>query len=415
MCSPVRQITLTLTACLATHLAGAASPVVHRITHLGPSARTSALIAPNAGYTGAAYQEALRQRAVRIKAAGSSPSPSNASIVWSDIGPDNVGGRINSLWIDPRSSSHILAASASGGLWQSNDGGSTWAAVSDFPGSLTTSAVAELPNGTLLVGTGDFNTAGGDGIMSSADGGNSWLPLSSTAPTSTAQYWALVNSLAVSASGGVVLAATGGSGVRGGIERSTDGGQTWSTVWPAAGSGGSSTSSSMDVIFDPENGADAIADDEHGGVIYSTDGGQTWSQATGLPGTAGARVAVTFDPSTSGSAYALVDNSPSSGDGSSSGPSGQVYHSTDGGKTWTLRADTTAFVNELTHNATGSLCDDVTGSLECQGWYDNVITVLPHATGNSPVIIAGGIDIFSSTDGGATWTETGDWISGKSD
>lgn len=390
--------------------------MVHRIVRLAPSTRNQALIPLKKGYAGAAYQDALRQRTLKLKATGSSPNPSNALIAWSEIGPDDVGGRINSLWIDPKNSSHILAASASGGLWQSNDGGSTWAAVSDFPGSLTTSAVAELPNGTLLVGTGDFNTAGGDGVMCSTDGGNSWLPLSSTRPTSAAPYWGLVNSLAISPSSGVVLAATGGSGVRGGIERSADGGQTWSTVWPATGSGGSSTSSSMDVTFDPENGADAIADDEHGGVIYSTDGGQTWSQATGLPGTAGARVAVTFDPSARGSAYALVDNNPSSGSsGSSSIPSGQVYHSIDGGKTWTLQADTAAFVNELTHTATGALCDDVTGSLECQGWYDNIITVLPHAAGASPVIVSGGIDIFRSTDGGTTWTETGDWINGQAD
>jgi photosystem II stability/assembly factor-like uncharacterized protein len=393
-----------LLLCAVASFAQATSPVVHRV-NLELRMRDRSLLLPDGSYAGAAYQKALRRRAVLVKAIAGA-SVSNASISWAELGPDDVGGRINSVWVDPESSSHILAASASGGLWQSNDGGSTWAAVSSFPGSLTTSSLAELSNGTLLVGTGDFNTAGGSGILSSIDGGTTWLPIASTAPTQSALYWAFVNSLAVSANG-VVLAATGISQYPGGIERSTDDGQTWTRVWPAGT--GNSTSSSMDVTFDPENPNAAIADDQNGGVIYSTDGGQTWSAGTGLPGTSGARVAVAFDPSVGGSAYALVDNG-----GGGSSPSGQVYHSTDGGKSWTLLADTAAFVNELSGAATGALCDDVTGTMECQGWYDNVIAVLPHSTG-SPTLVVGGIDIFSSTNGGTSWTETGDWINGQAD
>lgn len=408
----VRQTTFALVVCVIASLADAASPVVHRVVRPNLQMRERSLLLPNGSYAGAAYQNALRQRELMVKVAPA-PGASNAVIDWAEIGPDDVGGRINSLWVDPRNSAHILAASASGGLWQSNDGGGTWAAVSSFPGSLTTSALAELPDGTLLAGTGDFNTAGGDGIMSSTDGGNSWVPLSSTAPTQTALYWAFVNSIAV-APNGWILAATGVGSDPGGIERSIDEGQTWTTVWPAAGTGGGrSTSSSMDVAFDPENSSLAIADDEDGGVIYSADGGQTWSEGTGLPGSGGARVAVAFDPSVSGSAYALVDNNGSSGNSTS--PSGQVYRSGDGGKTWALVADTTAFVNELSGTAVGALCDNVTGSSECQGWYDNVIAVLPHSAGTPPTVIAGGIDIFTSTDGGFTWTETGDWINGQSD
>lgn len=399
-----------LLLCTAASFANAASPLVRRTVRLDLQTRERSLLFPDGSYAGVAYQNALRQRAVLVRQVAPAPGASNAVIAWTELGPDNVGGRINSLWVDPRNGSHILAASASGGLWQSNDDGGTWAAVSGFPGALTTSAVVELPDGTLLVGTGDFNTAGGDGIIASTDGGASWLPLSATAPTGSAKDWGFVNSLAASPNGWI-LAATGVAGIHGGIERSTDDGQTWTTVWPAAGA--SSTSSSMDVTFDPENSNSALADDENGGVIYSADGGQTWSEGTGLPGTHGARASVIFDPSVSGSAYALVDENGGNGDATS--PSGQVFHSTDGGRTWALLADTTAFVNELTGTATGALCDNATGSLECQGWYDNVIAVLPHAAGISPTIIAGGIDIFTSTSGGAPWTQIGDWIDGRLD
>ena len=397
-----------LLLCSVAPFANAVSPVVHRASRIDLQTRERALLLPDGSYAGAAYQNALRQHALAVKLTGSTPGASNTLIGWVELGPDNVGGRINSLWVDPKNASHILAASASGGLWQSNDGGGTWAPASSFPGALTTSALVELPNGTLLVGTGDFNTADGDGIMSSTDGGSTWLPVSSTAPTNSTSYWGFVNSLAASPNGWI-LAATGVSGDHGGIERSTDGGQTWTTVWPAAGG----PASSMDVTFDPENSNYALADDQNGGVIYSTDGGQTWSEGTGLPGTSGARASVVFDPSVSGSAYALVDNN--GGSGNATTPSGQVYHSTDGGKTWTLLAGSAAFINELTGTATGALCDNATGSLECQGWYDTVISVLPHAAGASPTIIAGGIDIFTSTNGGTTWAETGDWVNGQSD
>jgi hypothetical protein len=93
MCSAVRRATLTLVACLAAHLASATSPVVHRIAHFGPSTRNQALVAPKAAHTVAAYQDALRQRAVRVKAAGSTPSPFNTSIAWSEMGPDDIGDR----------------------------------------------------------------------------------------------------------------------------------------------------------------------------------------------------------------------------------------------------------------------------------------------------------------------------------
>ncbi len=365
---------------------------------------------------GARLQAALRQRAVMIRQQSSVSVP--GLINWTELGPGNVGGRLNAVWVDPKSPAHILVASASGGLWVSNDGGSSWSAVSDFPGMLTTSSLAELPNGTLLVGTGDDNTAVGDGIVESTDGGSSWSPMASTAPTSQALYWVVVNSLAVS-SNGVILAATGASnfGVAGGIERSSDGGQTWMSVWPVAMAGstgdsgsGSAKPYSMDVAFDPDNPNDAVADDQNGGVLFSVDGGVTWAEGSGLPGTSKARVSLAFDPSVAGSVYALVDNH------NSTSPSGEVFHSSDDGATWTLLAGTSAFVNQDTGVAVGALCDDVaSGAVECQGWYDNVILVEPHPSGTAPTILAGGIDIFASSDGGTTWTQTGSWLGSDSD
>ena len=358
------------------------------------------LSAPSGGYDGALYQSALRARARMLaqhraqtsafKPTGANPAASAApgQINWTEIGPGNVGGRINTIWIDPSNAQHLIVGAAGGGLWQSSDGGGSWSAVSEFPGSLAVGAIAQLPNGTLLAGTGDpFNESQpGTGMLMSTDNGNTWTPIASTAPTSGNTFWAWINSIATN-SNGVALAATPQ-----GIARSTDGGNTWNTVWPAAGSSGSYAS--FDVVFDPNNPNSAVADNENGGVIYSTDAGQTWTVGSGLPGTAGARTALSFDPSVAGSVYALVDNN------NSKRPSGEVYHSTNDGQSWTLLAGTSAFVDYQSGATLGALC----ASSDCQGGYDNTIIVIPVA-GSAPTIVTGGVIIFRSTDGGATWSD----------
>ena len=372
------------------------------------------LAGPTGQYDGRYYQAALRARTEMLArgrlqkssvfGAGAALTTSIPSVInWTEIGPGNVGGRINTIWIDPKNAQHLIVGAAGGGLWQSNDGGGSWTAVAEFPGSLAVGAIAQLPNGTLLVGTGDFFdnlnvNQPGDGILMSADGGTTWSPVVATAPKSNNDYWSIVNSIATSSTG-AALACT-----QGGISRSADGGITWVQVWPTGGT----LHASMDVVFDPSNPNVAVADDENGSVIYSSDAGQSWAAASGLPGTQNARTALAFDSSVAGSVYALVDNN------NQTSPSGEVFRSSDGGRTWALLAGTSAFVNQQTGLATGALCDNATGTSECQGSYDIVISVIPQGAGKPPIIGVGGIDIFSSTDGGTTWTENGTWVRGWS-
>jgi len=370
--------------------------------------RLGLLAGPKGHYDGRLYQAALRARArmlaqsrwqIRSSAAIGATAPTTAPslINWTAIGPGNVGGRVNVIWIDPQNAQHLIVGAAGGGLWQSSDGGGSWTAVAEFPGSLAVSAIARLPNGTMLAGTGDFfnEYQPGDGMFLSTDGGGTWSPVADTAPRSNTDAWSWILSIATN-SNGVALASTWG-----GIARSSDGGKTWGGVWPVGGT----INASRNVVFDPNNPNAAVADNENGSVVYSIDAGQTWAVASGLPGTAHARTSLAFDSSVAGSVYALVDNN------NDTAPSGEVFHSADGGKTWTLLAGTSAFVNQHSGNADGALCDDSTGGkVECQGSYDNVISVLAQGAGKPPVIGVGGIDIFSSTDGGGTWAETGSWL-----
>lgn len=370
-----------------------------------------------------ARERMLLQKNATLRAihGGSSLPAASGSVLpinWTELGPGDVGGRINTIWVDPANGQHLIVGAAGGGLWQSLDGGQSWTAITDFPGTLAVGAFAQVSSSIFLAGTGDqFNEPQpGIGLVSSTDGGTTWTPVMSTAPSASNPDWYYVNSLAVS-SGGTILAATGGFGSNsdllntsepgvgdGGIWRSTNGGQVWTKVWPTA----SGENPSYDVVLDPNNASSAVADTDMGSVVYSTDGGLTWSAATGLPAQTarGYRVSLDFDVGTAGSVYALVDNAPSGG------PSGEVFHSSDGGKTWSLLAGTGAFVNQHSGTAAGALCDNSQGgtTLVCQGGYDNVIAVFPQGAGKSPFILAAGIDIFASTDGGTTWTEVGSWL-----
>ena len=53
------------------------------------------------------------------KSAGLQPSQ------WPALGPSNVAGRVRSFAIDPRNQARLLAGTASGGLWTSQDTGAT--------------------------------------------------------------------------------------------------------------------------------------------------------------------------------------------------------------------------------------------------------------------------------------------------
>ncbi len=329
---------------------------------------------------------ALTQRQTMLRA--SSPVP----ISWTFYGPSNIGGRVNAILTDPAQPQHLIAGTAGGGLFVSTDGGGQWQNVNNFLASLAVSSLARGSNGTLYAGTGDqFNEPRrGVGILSSNDGGVIWKPLASTNPASN-RDWFYVNHIAIS-SKGTMLVATGVPGYSpewGAIYRSTDGGQTFTSVTKGA---------SLDVVFDPNNPNDAVAEFENGKIMYSTDAGSTWKGPVTIV-SGGGRITLGFahDIQHTGWIYALVDNAPSSS--STTGPSGEVYVSKNDGLTWSQ-------VSQASNTAL--LCSGSASNLECQGNYDNTLWVDPS---NALQLVAGGIDVFRSTDGGISWKMIGNWQS----
>lgn len=280
---------------------------------------------------------------------------------WTWLGPGNIGGRVRSLLIHPSNPNLMWTGGVSGGIWRTTNGGSSWAPVDDFMGTLAISTMVMDPTNPSIMyagtgeGFGNGDAIFGAGVYRSTDGGASWNQLQSTAD------WRSVNRLAVSPDGTTILAARNT-----GLYRSTNGGNTWSEV--------SQLNGITDVDFHPTNSSRALFA-RSGGVSYSQDGGQTWTNSTLGQGLI-FRIEVAYSKSEPNIVYASADNDSN----------GDVLRSTDGGRNFTR------VFSGLGH-------------LGKQGWYGNIVWVNPM---DPDFVIVGGIHLWRSTDGGTTFTQISD-------
>jgi hypothetical protein len=302
---------------------------------------------------------------------------------WTWLGPGNIGGRIRSILVHPTVTSRMWVGSVSGGIWRSDNSGSSWFPVDDFMANLAVTTLAFDPTNTntMYAGTGEgfFNTDAlpGAGIFKSVDGGVTWNQL----PSTNNILFKHVNRIAHHPTQtGVLYAATTPAL----LWKTTNGGDTWTLpLAPPA----SQNSGIGDVKVHPTIPNRVLVGTlpdttGEGSVHFSTDGGANWSEET-----TGLANALPNDPNRSEVAFGRGDTMYVSMDRSG----GQLWRSTNAGATWSLRnSGTNYFVN-----SSGS-----------QGWYDNALWVDPT---NSNTVIVGGIDLWRSTNGGTTFSKISDW------
>ncbi len=313
-----------------------------------------------------AHHKAAVARTAAAQAAGSVPALAGLGATrWTSIGPANIPGRVRSIVIHPTDGNRMWVGSVSGGIWYTPDGGTTWRALNDFQSNLAISHLAMDPANTsiLYAATGEGYLNGGAvrgaGIFRSIDAGQTWIQMSSTIPASDSN-WYYVNRIAINPSNSsLILAATSG-----GIYRTTNGGTSWTQI---------TQTRTLDLKWDPTSASRAIGGRDDGNVSVSNDSGATFSAVA--VGSGGARVELAFSASSSGTVYASVNLG-----------TGAVYRSTDGGASWSLRSSPT--------------------HLGTQGWYNNTIWVDPT---NANTLVVGGIDLWRSTDGGASFTRISNW------
>ncbi|MBF8295334.1 MAG: hypothetical protein HW389_1879, partial [Bacteroidetes bacterium] len=101
---------------------------------------------------------------------------------WQFAGPTNVGGRcVDVAVVAPKGKSYTMyVATASGGLWKTENEGTTWNPVFEQAASTSFGDVAVAPSdpNIIWVGTGEANifrsSQAGCGVFKSTDAGKTW-------------------------------------------------------------------------------------------------------------------------------------------------------------------------------------------------------------------------------------------------
>lgn len=138
-----------------------------------------------------ARRRAAQQRSRLPLFKGGDPTRNVAeTFAWNSVGPTRTianffsqigltSGRINSIAVAPNNDQLILVGSATGGIWRSTNGGTSFAPVSDNHVDLAIASIAFAPSNPLIVyaALGDNGTRGrifGTGLLKSTDGGVNW-------------------------------------------------------------------------------------------------------------------------------------------------------------------------------------------------------------------------------------------------
>jgi photosystem II stability/assembly factor-like uncharacterized protein len=299
-----------------------------------------------------------------------SDDPLLRSFQWRSIGPSDFGGRVDDIAVvesDPRT---YYVGYATGGVWKTTNGGTTFEPIFDTYRTAHVGAVAVSqsdPN-VVWVGTGEANnrqsSSYGDGIYKSTDAGKTFVDMGLRGTQSIHRILIHPRNPDV-----VYVAAVGslfGPSPERGVFKTTDGGRTWSRVLYVDDNTGANN-----VVMDPSNPDVLLASmyqrrrrawgfngsGPGSGIWKSTDGGATWTRlrGNGLPAGNAGRIALDFSRSNPNVVYAQIEilrdedrvaaDQAKAGTASSARAAvvgdnvGGVWRSADKGQTWEFRSN----------------------------------------------------------------------------
>ncbi|MGZ5423942.1 MAG: WD40/YVTN/BNR-like repeat-containing protein, partial [Candidatus Aminicenantales bacterium] len=342
---------------------------------------------------------------------------------WQFIGPTNISGRVTDVAVvAPKGSNYtVYVASASGGVWKTENEGTTWTPIFENMATAAIGDIALAPSdqNIVWVGTGEHNifrsSQAGAGIFKSADGGKTWANMG-LADTNT-----IARIVVHPTNPDVVYVAAGGhewtKNTDRGVYKTVDGGKTWDKVLFVNDETGA-----YDLVMDPRssdtlyaalwqrtrkkwNDPRTLADHTGSGLFKTTDGGKTWTPIdAGLPQAQfRGRIGIDLCLTRPDVLYALVDNyelrettkeeldqtrnyyTPEKGfiKGAT------VFRSDDGGATWTQTSGLTPQQKNFMQQHSGTY-----------GWVFGQIRVDPNDPETSYIM---GVPFSVSTDGGKTY------------
>ena len=268
-----------------------------------------------------------------------------SGLKFRSIGPAKMSGRIADIAINPNNENQWYIAVGSGGVWKTDNAGTTWTPIFDDQDCYSTGCITIDPQNDehIWLGTGE-NVGGrhvsiGCGIYKSNDGGKSW------------QNMGLENSEHLSKiivhpeSPDIVWVASQGplwsKGGERGIFKTVDGGEHWDRVL-----GDEEWVGATDLVIDPGNPdilyaatwqrhrtvAAYLGGGPGTGLYKSLDGGENWIPLQkGLPKSNMGKIGLAISPHDPNVLYAAVELDHRSG---------AVYRSENGGASWQKMSET---------------------------------------------------------------------------
>lgn len=312
------------------------------------------------------------------------------SLTARHIGPALMSGRINDMEVHPTNPRIIYTGTAGGGVWKSNDAGTTFNPIFDeycqSIGAVTLDP--NDPDNTIYVGTGETwprnSVSVGDGLYRSKDGGSNWQKLGFEKSERIANV--IINPDNSNEIYVAVLGALWSDSEERGVFKSNDGGESWVKVLyvnPKTGC--------ADLAIDPSNPNILYASmwefrrtawsfesgGEYSALYKSIDAGKTWKKIhNGFPKGQLGRLAIAVAPSNPNVLYTIIEAEEDLRKG--------LYRSDDAGENW-----------KQLNNDFG---------ITVRPFYFSRIVVDPK---NSDVVVKAGLTGSISRDGGKTFKGLG--------
>lgn len=297
---------------------------------------------------------------------------------WSNQGGWNPGnGRVNFILEEPGNEMTIYVGTPAGGLWRTENQGSSWVPLTDQLPSMGVSGIAVDPNNTdvIYIATGDrdANDYNGVGVLKSTDYGQTWQ---TTGMGWDISYGIKSNWLIMHPTDAQTLYLASNIG----LYKTTDGADSWQLIL---------NGNIREVDLHPTNPDIVYAVSNQ--FFRSENGGITFEQVTaGMPDAGGVnRLSLAVSPVSPNRVYLLA------GSQSSSGFYG-AYRSTNSGVSFNEQS---TWPNILGYSNDG-------GSEGGQSWYDLALAASPNNIGQ---IVTGGINVWKSDNSGFEFSPLTSW------